>query len=221
VTHSLAGTLAAVWLAFVLPGDRVVGLLAEAHGGRTPLRIEAKLTARDSSAPERLVIEISPDLGARISDDDGGRWLVANGRATAGTRMPAPAWLPDLAPLVLRRESELAGWIAGAGVDVGHNELARCGDGDCWVLGTRQAPAQLWIEKSALDVRRIVRAGAPRTSFDDWQEFAKIRFPKHIEIADDAGPIATLAVESVAPITLGAADLSPTWVQATPAARGR
>jgi hypothetical protein len=214
VSATLARSLALVWLAFVLPGDRVVGLLAESRAGRTPLRVEAKLEARDSSAPKQLVIELHPELGARISDDKGGRWLVANGRATAGTQLPAPNWLPDLTPLVLRRESELRAWLAADGVDLEHDELARCGDGDCWVLGTRQAPAQVWIEKSALDLRRIVRAKQPRAAFDQWQEFGKIRFPARVEVADDAGPIATLTVTSVAAITLGASDLSPAWVQA-------
>lgn len=218
---SLARGLALLWLAYVLPGDRVVGMLAEARAGRTPLRIEAKLQARDSSAPASLVIELHPELGARISDDHGGRWLVSGGRATAGTQLPAPAWLPDLSPLVMRRESDLRGWLAGLGVDLARNELARCGDGDCWVLGTRQSPAQIWIEKSAFDLRRIVRDKAPRSVFDDWQEFGKIRFPARIEIADDSGPIATLSVQSVAPIGLGPADLTAAWIQAAPPAKPR
>ncbi len=218
---SLARGLALLWLAYVLPGDRVVGMLAEARSSRTPLRIEAKLQARDSSAPASLVIELHPDLGARVSDDRGGRWLVSGGRATAGTQLPAPAWLPDLAPLVMRRESDLRGWLAGLGVDLARDELARCGDGDCWVLGTRQSPAQVWIEKSALDLRRIVRDKAPRSVFDEWQVFGKIRFPARIELADDSGPIATLSVQSVAPISLGPSDLTAAWIQAASPAKSR
>ncbi len=218
MSTTLARGLALVWLAFVLPGERVVGMLAESRAGRTPLRVEAKLSARASSAPAQLVIELHPDLGARISDDKGGRWLVSNGRVTAGTQLPAPAWLPDLTPLVLRHESELRAWLAAEGVDLERNELARCGDDDCWVLGTRQAPAQLWVEKSSLDLRRIVRARAARTAFDQWQEFGKVRFPARIELADDSGTVATLSVESVTAITLGPSDLSPAWIQASPSA---
>ena len=216
MSAALARGLALVWLAFVLPGDRVIGMLADSRAARTPLRVEAKLSARDSSAPAHLVIELHPDLGARVSDDKGGRWLVSNGRATAGTQLPAPAWLPDLTPLVLRHQSELRTWLAAEGIDLGRNELARCGDDDCWVLGTRQAPAQLWIEKSSLDLRRIVRAKPPRSAFDQWQEFGKIRFPAHIELADEKGPIATLSVESVDAIALSPSDLSPAWIQASP-----
>ncbi len=217
----LAGALAIVWLAFVLPGDRVVGLLAESRANGQPLRVEGKLTARDSSAPSRLTIEIHPELGARIADDEGGRWLVANGKATAGTKLPAPAWVLDLAPLVLRHEGELRGWLAAEGVDVGKNELARCGGGDCWVLGTRQAGSQLWIDKAAFDLRRIVRPGAPRSAFDEWQVFGKVRFPARIELTDDGGSVAALAVERVTAIPLAAADLTPAWVTAPPAAKTR
>jgi hypothetical protein len=221
VSPSLARALAVLWLAYVLPGDRVVGLLAEARASRTPLRIEAKLQARDGSAPASLVIEIHPELGARISDDRGDRWLLSGGRATAGTLLPAPAWLPDLAPLVLRHESELREWLAAQGIDLERNELARCGDDDCWVLGTRQSPAQVWVEKSALDLRRIVRSKTSRSVFDEWQDFGKIRFPAHIELDDDGGPIATLSVQSVAAINPGPADFTAAWVQAAPAATAR
>jgi hypothetical protein len=218
VSAGLARAAAAlVLLAYVLPGDKVVGMLADARAGRTPLRIEARLQARDSAAPAHLVIELHPDLGERISDDRGGRWILSggtsSGRTTAGTQLPGPAWLPDLAPLALRRESELRGWLAGAGIDFQQNELARCGDDDCWVLGTRQAPAQLWVEKTALDLRRIVRPKQPRAVFEQWQEFGKIRFPARIEIADDSGAIATLNVDGVSPANLAASDFAPAWAQ--------
>ena len=218
---SLVRALALAWLAYILPGDRVVGMLADARAARAPLRVEAKLSARDSKAPASLVIELHPDLGARVSDDKGGRWLVSKGKVTAGTTLPAPAWVPDLAPLVMRRESELRGWLGGEGVDIAQNELARCGDGDCWVLGTRAGAAQLWIEKPALELRRLVHGKATRASYDDWQAFGKIRFPKHIVIGDDSGPVATLTVDDVSAITLGAAELSPAWVQSAPAAKQR
>jgi hypothetical protein len=225
VSGGLARAAALVFLAYVLPGDKVVGMLAEARAGRTPLRIEARLQARDSSAPAHLVIELHPDLGERVSDDRGGRWILsggtASGRATAGTQLPAPPWLPDLAPLALRRESELRGWLAGAGVDFQQNELARCGDDDCWVLGTRQAPAQLWVEKTALELRRIVRPKQPRAAFEQWQDFGKIRFPARIELADDAGSIATLSVESVSAATLAASDFAPAWAQTAGPAKPR
>ncbi|HTO07191.1 MAG TPA: hypothetical protein VMR86_09045 [Myxococcota bacterium] len=217
----LLRVLALAWLAYVLPGDRVVGMLAETRASRTPLHVEARLSARDSKAPTSLVIELHPDLGARVWDEKGGRWLLAGGKATAGTVLPAPAWVPDLAPLVMRRESELRGWLGSEGVDAQQNDLARCGDGDCWVLGGRAGSGQLWIQKPALELRRLVQGKVTRASYDDWQAFGKIRFPKRIELADDSGSVATLTVDSVSAITLGAAELSPGWVQASPAAKAR
>ena len=213
--------LALAWLAYVVPGDRVLGMLAETRSARTPLRVEAKLQARDGKAPAGLVIEIHPDLGERVSDERGGRWVVSGGKATAGTQLPAPAWVPDLAPLVMRRESQLRGWLGAEGVDPAQNDLARCGDGDCWVLGGRAGPAQLWIQKPGLELRKLVGGKATRASYDDWQEFGKIRFPKRIEISDESGSVATLTVQSVNAITLGAAELAPSWVQAAPAAKQR
>jgi hypothetical protein len=209
--------LALAWLGYVMPGDRVVDLLAESRAGRAPVRIEAALSARDSAAPSKLVIELHPDLGERVSDDRGGRWLVVGGRVTAGTKLPAPAWVPDLAPLWMRRESEIRSWLRAEGIDFASNDLARCGNGDCWVLGSQQGNAQLWLEKPALELRRVVQAKKTRASYDDWQAFAKLRFPKRIELDDDAGAVATLTVSSVTPIALGAAELSPDWVKSPPA----
>jgi hypothetical protein len=213
--------LALVWLGYILTGQQVVSQLAEARSGRPPLRIEAQLSARDSSAPRKLTLELHPELGGRASDDLGGRWVWNIGRTISGTQLPPPAWLPDLEPLVLRREGDLRSWLAADGVDLAANELARCGDGDCWVLGTRASAGQVWIEKPGLELRRVVRQKDARTSFDQWQEFGKIRFPAKIEIADDDGVIATLTVQSVNPIALSAADLQPSWVQAAPAAKAR
>jgi hypothetical protein len=213
--------VALVWLGYILPGDQVVSQLAAARAGRPPLRIEAQVASRDSSAPKKLTLELHPELGGRASDDQGGRWVWNIGRTISGTQLPPPAWLPDLEPLVLRREGDLRSWLAADGVNVGANELARCGDGDCWVLGTRASAGQVWIEKPGFELRRVVRQKDARTAFDQWQEFGKIRFPAKIEISDDDGVVATLTVQSVNPIALSAADLQPSWVQAAPAAKAR
>ena len=101
------------------------------------------------------------------------------------------------------------------------NELARCGDGDCYVLGTRQSLAQLWIEKRPLEVRRIVLPGRGQSDLEEWRSFDKVRFPTRIELSGSDGT-ATLAVESVAPAPrLVAADFTAAWVQAAPPASRR
>lgn len=218
---SALAVLAALWLGYVLPGDRVVSQLAQTRANRPPVRVEAQVSARDSGAPKKVVLELHPELGGRASDDLGGRWVWNTGRTISGTQLPPPAWLPDLAPLVLRREGDLRSWLTASGVDPAANELARCGEGDCWVLGTRTSAGQVWVEKPGFELRRVVRPAAPRTAFDQWQDFGKIRFPAKIEISDDEGVVASLSVQSVSAIALSAADLQPSWVQAAPAARAR
>jgi len=218
-----AAALALLWLGYIVPGDQLVTQLAEARASQPPLRIElAVSSARDGHAPKKLTLEIHPELGGRARDDQGGRWVWSIGRTISGTEVPAPAWLPDLEPLTLRREGDLRTWLTSDGVDLAANELARCGEGDCWVLGTRASAGQVWIEKPAFELRRVVRPGAERISFDQWQDFGKIRFPARIEIADEKGVIATLTVQSVNPIALSTADLQPSWAQqAPPAAKAR
>ena len=218
---SALGALALLWLGWIAPGEQVVAQLAEARASQPPLRIEALVSSpRDTSAARKLTLEVHPELGGRAADDKGGRWVWNIGRTISGTQTPPPAWLPDLGPLLLRREGDLRTWLAADGVNLAANELARCGDGDCWVLGTRASPEQIWIEKPELELRRVVRQ-TQRISFDQWQEFGKIRFPAKIEIADEKGVVALLTVQSVNPIALSSADLQPSWVQAPPAAKAR
>jgi len=218
---SALAALTVLWLGYILPGDQVVTQLAEVRAAQPPLRIEVQVSSpRDSSAARKLTLEIHPELGGRAADDQGGRWIWNIGRTISGTQVPAPAWLPDLEPLMLRREGDLRSWLATDGVNLGANELARCGEGDCWVLGTRAGPGQVWLEKPGFELRRVVRSTSESTAFDQWQEFGKIRFPAKIEISDAKGVVATLTVQSVNPIALSAADLQPSWLQ-PPAARAR
>jgi hypothetical protein len=213
--------LALAWLAYFASGDRVLSQLAAARAGQPPLHVEAALSTAASDAPGRLRIDLHPDFGMRVSDDRGGRWIVQRGRVVAGTTVPAPSWLPDLEILVLRQESALREWLGSAGVDVSANELARCGEGDCYVLGTRKSLAQLWVDKNALVVRRLVLPGRAPLELEEWRAFDKIQFPARIELSGD-GATATLAVDRVAPeLSLAASDFSPAWVQASPAGPAR
>ena len=143
------------------------------------------------------------------------------GTVVAGTTLPVPAWLPDLEVLSLRHESDLRAWLGQQGIDVSANELARCGDGDCYVLGTRQSLAQLWVEKTPMEVRRIVLPGRGQTDLEEWASFDKLRFPGRIELSGGGGS-ATLAVQSVAAAPkLASADFTEAWVRAAPPAAGR
>ncbi len=209
------------WLAYFATGDRVVAQLASAQASRPALHAQAALSTAASYAPSSLSIDLHPDFGMRIADDRGGRWLVQRGRVVAGTTLPVPAWLPDLEVLCLRHESDLRAWLGQQGIDVSANELARCGDGDCYVLGTRQSLAQLWVEKTPMEVRRIVLPGRGQTDLEEWASFDKLRFPGRIELSGEAGS-ATLAVQSVAAAPkLASADFTEAWVRAAPPAAGR
>jgi hypothetical protein len=213
--------LALAWLAHFASGERVVSQLAAAQADRPALQIEAALSAADRGAPKRLAIDLHPELGMRIADDRGQRWLMRRGRLVAGTITPAPPWLPDLEILALRHESALYGWLGGVGIDTSANELARCGASECYVLGTRQSLAQLWVDKRTLEVRRIILPGRGPIDLEEWQLFEKLRFPARIEIASGAST-STLAVQSavVAPAFVPA-DFSEMWVEAAPASEGR
>ena len=210
-----------VWLAYFASGEAVVAQLAAAHAGQPALHVEGALSAAAPDAPTRLSIDLHPELGMRVADDRGGRWVVQRGRVIAGSTLPTPGWLPDLEVLAMRHESDLRVWLGVQGIDTSANELARCGDGDCYVLGTRQSLAQLWVEKRALEVRRVVLPGRAALELEEWRGFERIRFPARIELAGD-GETATIAVERVTPAPpLAAADFSASWVQAAPASPKR
>lgn len=213
--------LAVAWLAHFATGERVVSQLAAAQAGRPALHVEAALSAADRSAPTRLQIDLHPELGMRIADDRGRRWLMRRGRMVAGTTLPAPPWLPDLEILGLRHESDLRAWLDVEGIDTSANELARCGESECYVLGSRQSLAQLWVDKRSLEVRRIILPGRGPVDLEEWRLFEKLRFPARIEISAGAST-ATLAVQSVAPAPAYVpADFSEVWVEAAPASEDR
>ena len=213
--------VALAWVSYFASGEQVVAQLAAAHANQPALHVQGSLSAAARDAPTSLSIDLHPEFGTRVADDRGGRWVVQRGRVVAGTTLPLPDWLPDLELLGLRHESDLQTWLAVAGIDATANELARCGDGDCYVLGTRQSLAQLWIDKRALEVRRLVLPGRGPLDLEEWRSFERIRFPARIEIGG-AGATATLAVESVVPApSLTSTDFSVSWVQAAPPVRQR
>ena len=206
--------LALAWLSHFPSGDHVIAKLAAARAGQPALHIEAALSAAAPDAPTRLLIDLHPELGMRVADDRGGRWVSQRGHLVAGSTVPAPAWFPDLEVLALRHESDLRAWLGAQGIDASANELARCGESDCYVLGTRQSLAQLWVDRRALEVRRVVLPGRGPLDLEEWQLFDRTRFPARIEVSAE-GATATLAVESVRPAAaLVSADFSSVWVEA-------
>ena len=209
----------AALLAYVLPAERVIEQLASRRASAAALRVEARLDGIGESWPERVVLELHPRLGTRVSDERGERWLLRDGRLQAGTRQPAPPWLPELDVLFAPDLVALGRLFADLGIDTSRNELGRCGERDCFVLGGRDAPAQLWLDKDTLDVVELRLASGRRIEFAAPQAWQGARFPAEIRVHDEWGKIATLRVEGAAKAPeLRADDFSARWVETAPGA---
>ena len=190
------------WLAWFLPGDLVVEEWAARQTFPAPLKIEATLEGDGLDAPRRVGWTIHSGRGIEFDDGRGGRWRVQGDRVVEGPSFPPPEWIPRLEILTLQGRSAIERYLRRHAIDAGRNHLARCGEFDCFVLGGRGSPAQLWIEKDAFFVRALQLPGEPRIELGaprSWPEARGSGFPERIEFFDSVGPapIATLAVESV------------------------
>jgi hypothetical protein len=199
-------------LLYVLPGVRVLEQIEAVRKRQPAIHVVADLTGTDRSFPARVEADLHPELGARFSDGAGGRWVMRRGRVVASNRSELPAWIPQLEPLGLATRSELESWLAAMGIDPAVNDLGRCGDQDCFVLGGRQAGEQLWIEKDRFEVRRLATSTGRRTSYDEYRDFEKLRFPGRIAIADGNEEIAVWTVQqAVSAGGLSERDFSDRW----------
>jgi hypothetical protein len=207
------GLLALALLGYVIPTERVVHEIAARRASLPELRVEAELELAGSEGVELVRFELDPDRGARVLDAQEGRWLLLRGRIWTRADADIPPWIPPLEVLVVRDEVALAEWLREAGVDVGVNTLARCGEADCFVVGGPASPDQLWVDKDLFEVRRR-RTGRGRVAeFEDYRDWGGVRFPERILLADPLGKIATLRVVRVtrAP-ELAKEDFSPSWL---------
>jgi hypothetical protein len=74
-------------------------------------------------------------------------------------------------------EDRLPALVAQLGVDLRRNQLARCGEADCFVLGGREATAQLWIEKDRFEVRRVLGRAGDLVEFESGTGWAAFGSP--------------------------------------------
>ncbi len=200
----------AAGLAYILPAERVVLELVRVRENALPLRLETALRGIVSSWPEQVTLELHPDFGLRVSDTEGGSWLLRQGRVVAGSPPRAPLWIPDIEILALRTEEGLRAWLRRARVDLSRNELARCGESDCFILGGTRSPGQVWLDKDRFEVVRVVLPEGRQLVFEGYQDWSGVRFPRDIKILDSHGPLATLSVQRLgAAPDLGADDFSP------------
>ncbi len=195
-TSVAAGFLAltATLLAYVLPVERVVAELARQREHALPLRLELSLDGILSSWPQRVTLELHPEFGLKVTDDLGGRWLLRQGRLVAGDSPRAPLWLPELEILTLNQELDLRAWLQHARVDVYSNELGRCGEAVCFVLGGRGRPGQVWLNKDRFEVVRLILPEGRQLLFEGYRSWSGTRFPSEIKILDSHGVLATLSV---------------------------
>ena len=199
--------------AYVPPGERLLRVFEEQRHRQQPLRVEAELSGSRDDWPSEVVFELHPELGFRVKDDLGGRWLIRGGRVVAGTQRPAPAWIPELELLVLNREEDLRAWFERAEVDLRVNEIARHGEVDCFVIGGRQGRAQVWIDKDKLEILRWVTSYGRSVEYHAYEKWDGGRFPAVIELREDGEPFAILAVHAVGRARgLGEPDFEPGWV---------
>ena len=203
---------------YVLPADRVVKQLKEKRAKQVPLRVEAELSGVTLAWPTEVVFELHPEYGFRISDDQGGRWLIRRGVVVAGTGEPPPVWIPELEVLSVRALDDLHAWFRRAQVDLARNDLVRCGDLDCFVLGGSNGRSRVWIDKDAFDVQRWTPGSGRTVGFLSYTNWDGLRFPGIIELRDRKGVFATLVIHAVrAAKRLKPADFSPQWVESAPA----
>ncbi len=214
-----AGLLALLVLGYVLPGERVILQLTAVREKQAPLRVEATLVDGDSDWPSRVRFELHPDFGFRVSGGNGGRWLVENGRVVGASDQKVPEWIPALGILILKPEEALRAWLDWARIDITLNQLARCGDSDCFVVGGRKGPRQLWIDKDRFEIRRWVAGRGSGIEFTGWTEWGRsLRFPAQIRVIDRDETFAEFQIDRVisAP-DLSEADFAPDWVRTRPA----
>ena len=202
-------------LAYVLPADRALEQIGKANPLRGPIALVVKVEGVDATWPSQVSIDVHPREGVRVDDGRGGRWVVRGGRVVAASSSQLPAWLPQLEVVAFSSADSLTSWLRASGVDVQRNELGRCGAEDCFVIGGRDGPAQLWVEKDRFEPRRWVTGAGRSFEFGKYAAFGNVKFPSKIEVFEADGRLATLTVAQLTPAsTLGPADFSPRW--ATP-----
>lgn len=217
MTRALLGAIAIA--AYVLPGDRVLEQVAARRASAPALRVEARLEGIGESWPARVVLELHPRLGCRVSDERNERWVLHDGHVALGTRMPAPPWIPEIEVLAAADVASLAKLLGELGIDATRSELGRCGERDCFVLGGRAGSAQLWLDKDSFEVVELRLPDHRRIEFAAPRSWPGARFPGELRIHDEWGKIATLSVEAAGPARdLRAEDWSARWVDTAPGA---
>lgn len=184
-------------IGYVLPVERIVAELARAREKAPPLRLETTLVGIVPGWPQRVTLELHPDFGQRVRDDQGRQWLLYRGELVSARPSRPPVWIPELEFMTLRSEEDLRTWLERARVDLERTEFARCGESDCYILGGKNGSAQVWLEKERFELLRLVLPGGRELVFEDYRSWSGVRFPREIKVLDAHGELAILTVETL------------------------
>ena len=119
-------------------------------------------------------------------------------------------------------KARLSAYATALGIDLTRNDLARCGEADCFVLGGREARVQLWVDKDRFQVRRYRNPQGLYLHFDGYQEVGgAIHLPARIRVTDELGSVSEVGIleAEAAPELRGDAELRPPGGGSSPARR--
>jgi hypothetical protein len=175
-------------LGFVLSAARVLHEIAEVRDGISPFQVTVELGESEDEAGLHLWVDLHPRGGWRVVDERGARWGGQGPwtRSTAGEPPPAGlslAWL-----LAVSDEQRLTSMVGQLGIDLRLNQLGRCGDSDCFVLGGREGAAQLWVEKDRFEVRRYRSPRGWTLEFEAYRQgLGRLRIPSQLRLVGPEG----------------------------------
>lgn len=175
-------------LGFVLSAERVLHEIAEVRDGTSPIQVTVELGESGEDAGRHLWVDLHPRGGWRVVDEQGTQWSGQGPwtRRTGGEPPPAGlalAWL-----LAVSDQQRLSSMVGQLGVDLRLNQLGRCGEGDCFVLGGRDGAAQLWVEKDRFEVRRYQSPRGWTLEFEDYRQgLGRLRIPSQLRLVGPEG----------------------------------
>ena len=214
--------VAPLLLGYVLPAERVLELVAEKRRRAPPVRLLVEVERTDAEEPFRGWVELHPGGGWRISNEEGQVWTGQGPRIRRVLGPPPPVGLEQIWLLVISDEARLLAYAISMGIDVTRNDLARCGDADCFVLGGRGARVQLWVDKDRFQVRKYRNPQGLYLHFEGYQEVGgPLHLPERIRVTDELEPVLEVGILEAepAPELRGDADLRPPGGGGSPARR--
>jgi hypothetical protein len=188
VLRVLGVLLALPLLGFVLPAERVLLQIANVRRGNPPVQLTVTVGGLEEDEGLHAWVDLHPGGGWRIVDEHGSRWVGQGSWLQRGPGVAPPAGLTEAWLLLASDEERLPVLVAQLGVDLRQNQLARCGEADCFVLGGRHGRTQLWVEKDRFEVLRYLGRGGDRVEFESYREhLGRLRLPAQIRVTDPYG----------------------------------